>query len=258
METTDSETGDLNVIVETPKGSRNKFNFDEKHGIFKLGGVLPEGAVFPFEFGFIPSTLGEDGDPLDIVVLMDAPTCVGCLVTARAIGVIEADQTENGETKRNDRLIAVAVHAHLHADLKSLEDISPKLVDEMEHFFVSYNQIKGKVFQAAWTVWPQARLEVDRNGRGEVSGEEKKGTVTTRRASLPGTSNPPTLAAGSLRNTRVCATLHRARARFANFGSCLKNIRNQIVRDTNRRWIVSPSPKIRNIAGAGSWKAKLP
>jgi len=70
----DSDSEDLNVIVETPRGNRNKFDFDEEHKLFKLAKVLPEGMVFPFEFGFIPSTLGEDGDPLDILVLMDTPT----------------------------------------------------------------------------------------------------------------------------------------------------------------------------------------
>ncbi|HEX8920029.1 MAG TPA: inorganic diphosphatase, partial [Pyrinomonadaceae bacterium] len=76
----DSESDELNVIIETPKGSRNKFNYDERHQLFKLGGVLPLGAVFPFDFGFIPSTLGGDGDPLDILLLMDEPAFPGCLV----------------------------------------------------------------------------------------------------------------------------------------------------------------------------------
>ncbi|HEX8201166.1 MAG TPA: inorganic diphosphatase, partial [Isosphaeraceae bacterium] len=87
------KTGELNVIIETPKGSRNKFDFDEELGLFKLGGVLPAGAVFPYDFGFVPATRGGDGDPLDVLVLMDEPAFVGCLVPARLIGVIEAEQT---------------------------------------------------------------------------------------------------------------------------------------------------------------------
>ena len=164
MDTIDPETGDLNVIVESPKGSRNKFSFNDKYGIFKLGGVLPEGAAFPFEFGFLPSTLGDDGDPLDIIVLMDAPTCVGCLITARVIGVIEAEQTERSKTERNDRPVAVATHAHLHSELKSLTDLSPKLVDEMEHFFVSYNQIRGKVFKPLGRFGPKRALDLIKLG----------------------------------------------------------------------------------------------
>src|SRR5918997_1002696 len=98
------DPGELNVIIETPKGSRNKFDYDEDAGLFKLGGVLPSGAVFPFDFGFVPSTVGGDGDPLDVLVLMDEPAFTGCLVPARLIGVIVAEQTEGGRTTRNDPL----------------------------------------------------------------------------------------------------------------------------------------------------------
>src|SRR6266480_920007 len=87
------------AIIETPKGSRNKFDYDPDSRLFMLGGLLPEGMIFPFDFGFIPSTLGEDGDPLDILVLMDAPAHVGCLIEVRIIGVITAEQTEDGKTR---------------------------------------------------------------------------------------------------------------------------------------------------------------
>lgn len=143
-----SDSNELNVIIETPKGSRNKFNYDEEHHLFKLGGVLPLGAVFPFDFGFIPSTLGGDGDPLDVLLLMDEPAFPGCLVPSRLVAVIEAEQTErDGETTRNDRLIAVAADSHTHKKVRTLADIGNALLDEIEHFFVSYNQIKGKNFK---------------------------------------------------------------------------------------------------------------
>ena len=142
------ETGDLNVIVETPKGSRNKYGFDEKLKLFKLNGVLPAGHSFPFDFGFIPNTRGGDGDPLDVLVLMDEPAFAGCLIPARLIGVIEAEQTErSGAVERNDRLVAVAANSHAHADIKSINDLNETLVDEIEHFFVSYNEAKGKKFK---------------------------------------------------------------------------------------------------------------
>ncbi|HEX8737318.1 MAG TPA: inorganic diphosphatase [Pyrinomonadaceae bacterium] len=144
----DEESGDLNVIVDTPKGSRNKYEFDEKLGLFKLGGVLAVGHSFPFDFGFIPNTLGGDGDPLDVLVLMDEPAFVGCLIPARLVGVIEAEQTEkDGKTERNDRLIAVAANSRVHEDVKSLSDLNETLVDEIEHFFISYNEAKGKQFK---------------------------------------------------------------------------------------------------------------
>jgi inorganic pyrophosphatase len=139
--------GIVNVIIETPKGSRNKFKYDEELGLFKLSGVLPAGASFPFDFGYVPSTRGEDGDPIDVLVLMDEPAFAGCLVPARLIGVIEADQTEDGQTERNDRLIAVAAESHTHHDVRRLDQISDNLVTEIEHFFVSYNTIKGKEFK---------------------------------------------------------------------------------------------------------------
>src|SRR5437868_10794388 len=96
------------VIIDTPKGFRNKFDYDPDSGLFMLGGLLPEGMMFPFDFGFIPSTLGEDGDPLDILVLLDAPAHVGCLIEVRVIGVIKAEQMEDGKTESNDRLLGVA------------------------------------------------------------------------------------------------------------------------------------------------------
>src|ERR1700760_758703 len=100
------------AIIETPSGFRNKFDYDPDSNLFMLGGLLPEGMMFPFDFGFIPSTLGADGDPLDVMVLMDAPAHVGCLMHIRIIGVIEAKQTQDGKTERNDRLLGVAVHSY--------------------------------------------------------------------------------------------------------------------------------------------------
>jgi len=144
------------VIIDTPKGRRNKFAYDPTYGLFTLDGVLPAGAVFPFDFGYVPATIGGDGDPLDVLVLMDEPTFVGCLVLARLIGVIEADQTEQGQTTRNDRLLAVTVKSRNHHDVQALDQLSANLVAEIEHFFVSYNQIKGKQFV------PRGRFGVER------------------------------------------------------------------------------------------------
>src|SRR5258706_4811643 len=127
------------AIIESPKGFRNKFNYDPDSGLFKLAGLLPEGMMFPFDFGFLPSTLGEDGDPLDILVLMDAPAHVGCLIEIRLIGIIQAEQTEDGKTESNDRLLGVAVHSYDHEDLHTIDDVSKKLLGQLEEFFISYN-----------------------------------------------------------------------------------------------------------------------
>jgi len=141
------EDGCLVVVIETPKGSPNKLAFEPRYGTFVLRGVLPAGAVFPFDFGFVPSTRADDGDPLDVLVLMDAPVFPGCVVLARPIGVIEAQQAEDGKTERNDRLLAVAANSATHRSIKELSDLSRDLVAQIEHFFVSYNEAKGKRFQ---------------------------------------------------------------------------------------------------------------
>src|SRR5215470_15087166 len=120
----DAEKGTCRAIIETPKGCRNKFDYDPESNLFMLGGLLPEGMMFPFDFGFIPSTLGQDGDPVDILVLMDAPAHVGCLIDVRIIGVITADQSDQRKKETNDRLLGVAVHSYAHDDLTSMDDVS--------------------------------------------------------------------------------------------------------------------------------------
>jgi len=143
----DRKSGNLNVVIDTPKGSRNKYAFDFKINAYKLKTVLPHGTVFPFDFGSIPGTVAQDGDPLDVLVLMDEPVFIGCLVQARLLGVIESEQTEGRKTERNDRLIAVAAESHTHGALRVLQELGSKLLGEIEHFFVSYNDARGKKFK---------------------------------------------------------------------------------------------------------------
>jgi inorganic pyrophosphatase len=157
--------GELNVIIETPRGCRNKYNYDDRLDLFKLGGVLTAGAVFPFDFGFIPSTLGGDGDPIDVLVLMDESAFPGCLVPSRLVAVIEAEQTErDGRTERNDRLIAVATDSHAHRRVRTLADLGDDLIDEIEHFFISYNQIKGKTFKPLGRFGPTKAAHIVEEG----------------------------------------------------------------------------------------------
>ncbi|HEX7997108.1 MAG TPA: inorganic diphosphatase [Pyrinomonadaceae bacterium] len=174
------DADELNVIIDTPKWSRNKYKFDEELGLFKLGGVLPAGAVFPFDFGYVPSTLGGDGDPLDVLLLMDEPAFVGCLVAARLIGVIEAEQTEDGETTRNDRLIAVASDSRTHQNVRSLNSLDDVFVDEIEHFFVSYNEAKNKIFKPLGRHGPQRALQL--LSEGEKLFRQKKKKAATKSA----------------------------------------------------------------------------
>lgn len=151
----------INVIVETPRGSRNKFKFDERAGRYRLGSVLPAGSAFPYDFGFVPGTKAEDGDPLDVLLLMDEPAFPGCLVTARLVGALEAEQTEkDGTTIRNDRLIAVAVDAHDYRDIRRLGDINKNLLKELERFFIAYNETRGKKFQLIGTHGPKGAMKL--------------------------------------------------------------------------------------------------
>lgn len=152
------ESGHVNAIIDTPRGSRNKYKYDEKNLLFKLGGMLPSGAVFPFDFGYIPSTKAEDGDPLDIMILMDEPAFVGCLVPAKLIGVIEAEQTEGQQTTRNDRLISVAANSRNHSHIRFLGDLNNNLIHEIERFFISYNETKGKRFAVLGRFGPDRAL----------------------------------------------------------------------------------------------------
>ena len=143
-----ADEGEVYVVVETAKGSRNKYAFEEKLGVFLLKGVLPEGTSFPYDYGYIPSTKGGDGDPLDILVIMDAPAFTGCVITVKVIGAIEAEQTErDGRKERNDRMIGVAPHAHTHDHVQSLSDLRPQMVEEIEAFFEHYNRLAGKAFR---------------------------------------------------------------------------------------------------------------
>jgi len=119
----ENDTETLHAIIDTPKGSRNKFKWDEKHELYKLSGVLTVGAFFPYDFGFVPSTLADDGDPIDVLVLMDEPVFVGCLVPSRLIGGFYAKQTESGKTERNDRLLAVAANSRNHHNVRMLDDL---------------------------------------------------------------------------------------------------------------------------------------
>jgi len=123
----DSDSGDLNIVIETPHGSRNKFKWDMARGIFLLDRVLPDGMAFPFDFGFIPGTLADDGDPLDAVVLVDVPASMGVLVPARPIGIIEAEQRPVVVEIRNDRLVAVAVVRAEHVPY-TFPTVKPDLV----------------------------------------------------------------------------------------------------------------------------------
>jgi inorganic pyrophosphatase len=154
----------IQVIIQTPKGSRNKYAFDPQQRIFQLKKVLPAGMAFPYDFGFVPSTIAEDGDPVDVLVLMDEPAFPGCLLRCRLIGIIDGEQGEKKECQRNDRIIAVEEENHSYAHVKHIQDLGKEFVTELEAFFVNYHQLSGKEYRI-----------LDVRGRGEAKERIKKG-----------------------------------------------------------------------------------
>jgi len=137
----------IQVIIETPKGSRNKYAFDPKQKVFQLKKVLPAGMAFPYDFGFVPSTEAEDGDPVDVLVLMDEPAFPGCLLKCRIIGVIQGEQQSKDGKERNDRIVAIEQDNHSFADIKHIDDLGHKFLRELEEFFVNYHRLSGEQYQ---------------------------------------------------------------------------------------------------------------
>jgi inorganic pyrophosphatase len=113
---------------------------------------------FPLDFGFIPSTLADDGDPLDVMVLADEASFPGTLLDVRVIGVIEAEEDEHGETERNDRLIAAATVSHLYANLKTVVELDRAFTDNLIAFWTNKDRLEGKVFRCLGVKGPEAAV----------------------------------------------------------------------------------------------------
>jgi inorganic pyrophosphatase len=138
----------ISVVLETPRGSHHKYAFDPEIQAFRLRKTLPLGAAFPFDFGFIPGTVGEDGDPLDVLILMEEFAYPGCVVECRVIGVLAAKQKEeNGTEVRNDRIIAISLSSVLYKDVTKIQGLSKAIPGEIEEFFKYYNRQSGKEFK---------------------------------------------------------------------------------------------------------------
>lgn len=160
----------VTVVIETPKGSANKYGYDHEIAAFRLNAVLPEGTVFPFDFGFVPSTLGEDGDPLDVLVFLDAPTPVGCVIAARLIGVIEVRQKEDGRWISNDRILAVAAQSNTSGHIETTDDLRPHLLDEIEAFFRHYVGLQGREIEIGSRQGPRRAHELLEAGVARAEG----------------------------------------------------------------------------------------
>ena len=135
------------AIVETPGGSAEKYDYDPENKWFKLSKIMPSGMVFPFDFGFIPNTKGEDGDPLDVVIISELKSFPGCVMDCRIIGAITAKQTEKGKTLRNDRFLAVPEVSQLFSKIESIDDLPKDVIEQLEKFFMNYNELADKKFR---------------------------------------------------------------------------------------------------------------
>jgi|KBSMisStandDraft_5_1062788.scaffolds.fasta_scaffold322679_2 inorganic pyrophosphatase len=142
--------GCVDVVIETPKGSAQKYDYDPNTRFFKLKKILPSGMVFPYDFGFVPDTKGEDGDPLDVIVISEFQSFPGCVIKCRVIGGIKAEQSEEkGKKKmiRNDRYLAIPKCSNIFEKIKDIDDLPKAIVREIEDFFIDYNKIQGKEFK---------------------------------------------------------------------------------------------------------------
>jgi inorganic pyrophosphatase len=156
----DETAATCRVVIETPKGNRSKYTWDAEIEAFELSGLLPVGMSFPLDFGMVPGTLAEDGDPLDILVIRDEPSVVGCVVDVRILGIIKAEQTESGRTYRNDRLVGLAAlsisceHAH------HIDDLGPPFVEHLGRWFANYNALKDKGFDVIGADGPEEAVRL--------------------------------------------------------------------------------------------------
>jgi len=153
----------VDVIIETPRGSAVKYDYDFGTGLFRLKKELPAGMVFPHDFGFIPHTKAEDGDPLDIIVISEFKNFPGCIVECRLIGSIQAQQKEKkgiGTSVRNDRYIGIPVVSRLFQQIDKISELPDQMMKELEAFFIQYNKLEGRVYKITGTSGPAVSFKM--------------------------------------------------------------------------------------------------
>jgi len=136
----------VEIIIETPKGSSNKYIWDEEREVVKFKKCMPLGFIFPFDFGMIPGTKAEDGDPVDVLLLMEEPVYPGTFIEVKIIAGLKATQKQASKKGRNDRLIAIEKTCPVYGHYERLQDIGQNLQLQIENFFRSYNEVQHKEF----------------------------------------------------------------------------------------------------------------
>jgi inorganic pyrophosphatase len=149
--------GCVDVVIETPKASAQKYDYDPESHFFRMSKILPSGMVFPYDFGFIPKTKGEDGDPLDVIVISEFNSFPGIMMKCRIIGGIKAEQSAKKGKKviRNDRFLAIPKCSNIFKKVESMHDLPGQIMDQLEEFFVDYNKLEGKKFKALEKMGPK-------------------------------------------------------------------------------------------------------
>lgn len=156
----------INVMIECPRGSSYKLDHEPLSNGFRLSKILPAGLVFPFDFGMIPGTRGEDGDPLDIIVVSELTTFPGCMMDVRLIGALAAEQTErDGLTVRNDRFLGIPVVSQLFPNVNEVSELPENILNQLEHFFENYNKQAGKIFKVRERLTASRALKLLNNGK---------------------------------------------------------------------------------------------
>jgi inorganic pyrophosphatase len=160
-----TEDGDVYVVIETPRGSRAKIAYDPKLETFTLSKSLLAGLTYPHDWGFVPSTKGEDSDPLDIMVVHDAATFPGIVLTCRIIGILQIKQKSTGKTLRNDRLFAVPRQSHSEQGLRDVRDLSRAIQQELEKFFIAPDELEEKELEIIGWKGPKTAVQVIKDAR---------------------------------------------------------------------------------------------
>ena len=137
----------VHAVVETPRGSRAKLEFDRKLRAFTLAKPLLAGLTYPYDWGFIPSTKAQDGDPLDVLIIHDAATYPGLVLKCRPIGVLEVVQTEKGKKERNDRVFVVPDRSPFEGDLQDIRRLPKRAIEELEKFFEATDALEAKTLE---------------------------------------------------------------------------------------------------------------
>jgi inorganic pyrophosphatase len=145
---------EINVVVEIPSGSRNKYEYDKQLDIFRLDRALHSPIFYPGDYGFVPRTQAHDGEPLDVLVLVSNPSFSGCMVAARPIGVLMMVD----EGKPDEKILAVPLGEPDYADVTEYTQISPHVIRKVEHFFKTYKLLEGKhTHSEGWRIAEAAR-----------------------------------------------------------------------------------------------------